>query len=169
MSTLHPPPAARAQRLQRKQDAFALFSAACYLGAWWLWGWRAALYALWSLSVKASRFDVVGWGQDMAEHNSDDEHKPTNSTYTWWNVLFCNTGYHAEHHTFPLRPFAQPPAARAVTWTRACSHVDSSVQSRGLERAARACAPSTLREASTVARPHSLRRRRRSPAATCRA
>jgi len=90
--------------LRTKQRAFALLSASCYLLVWWLWGPRACLFGLWSLAVKASRFDVVGWGQDMAEHNSDDDNKPTNTTHTVWNWIFCNTGYHAEHHSFPSVP-----------------------------------------------------------------
>jgi hypothetical protein len=49
--------------LQQKQNIFAVFSFACYVTVWYFMGWRSALFALWSLSVKASRFDVVGWGQ----------------------------------------------------------------------------------------------------------
>ena len=45
------------------QNIFAVFSFACYVTVWYFMGWRSALFALWSLSVKASRFDVVGWGQ----------------------------------------------------------------------------------------------------------
>eukprot|EP00310_Coccolithus_braarudii_P018694 CAMPEP_0183357496 /NCGR_PEP_ID=MMETSP0164_2-20130417/46459_1 /TAXON_ID=221442 /ORGANISM="Coccolithus pelagicus ssp braarudi, Strain PLY182g" /LENGTH=329 /DNA_ID=CAMNT_0025531123 /DNA_START=35 /DNA_END=1021 /DNA_ORIENTATION=- len=91
-------------RLQRKQDAFAILSIVCYAVVMWFWGWRASLFALWSLAVKASRFDVIGWGQDMAEHNSHDDSKPTNSTLTFWNWIFANTGYHTEHHSFPQVP-----------------------------------------------------------------
>ena len=67
------------------------------------------LFALWSLSVKASRFDVIGWGQDMAEHNAHDDSQPTNTTHTLWNWLFCNTGYHVEHHSFPTVPGCNLP------------------------------------------------------------
>lgn len=90
-----PPPVAAKQRL------FVLVSVCCYAASFRLLGWRSTLFALWSLSVKASRFDVVGWGQDAAEHNADADSCPTNSTYGLWNLLFCNTGYHAEHHSFP--------------------------------------------------------------------
>jgi len=50
----------------------------------------------------------------MAEHNADDTERPTNSTYTMWNVLFCNTGYHAEHHTFPNVPGCHLPRVTAA-------------------------------------------------------
>ena len=111
--------AARKQRfalppnVERKANWFAAASLGCYLLTWWLWGWRAMLFALWSLSVKASRFDVIGWGQDMAEHNADDA-APTNSTYTLWNLLFSNTGYHNEHHTFPSVPGCRLPEITAA-------------------------------------------------------
>ena len=88
-------------RLVAKKRAFVALSLACYSLCWQLCGWRAALFAVWSLAVKASRFDIVGWGQDAAEHNSHDASQPTNSTLTAWNWLFANTGYHTEHHSFP--------------------------------------------------------------------
>jgi sphingolipid delta-4 desaturase len=89
--------------LQTKKQAMLGVSVLCHAVAWAVWGWRAALVSLCSVGCKSSRFDVVGWGQDLAEHNPDEEH-PTNSTYTLWNWLFCNTGYHNEHHTFPTVP-----------------------------------------------------------------
>ena len=109
-SRFAPPPA-----VVRKQRALALLSVACHAAAWGVWGWRAALFSLWSVGVKSSRFDVVGWGQDMAEHNVGDDLHPTNSTYTVWNWLFCNTGYHNEHHTFPNVPGCYLPRITAAS------------------------------------------------------
>ena len=88
-------------RVLRKQNAFACLSVCVYALSFWTLGWRSTLFALWSLSVKASRFDVIGWGQDAAEHDPSSVEHPTFSTYGVWNLLFCNTGYHNEHHTFP--------------------------------------------------------------------
>ena len=63
----------------------------------------------------------------MAEHNPDDHEKPTNSTYTAWNFLFCNTGYHAEHHTFPAVPGCYLPrvSAAAPQYFRPCENTTS--------------------------------------------
>ena len=95
-------------RLAIKQRAFVGVSIAMYALCWRLCGLRACVFGLWSLAVKSSRFDVIGWGQDMAEHNAHDDarpkRRPTNTTHTAWNWLFCNTGYHTEHHTFPAVP-----------------------------------------------------------------
>merc|ERR1719231_477147 len=98
----------------------------CHAVAWAVWGWRAALVSLCSVGCKSSRFDVVGWGQDLAEHNPDEEH-PTNSTYTLWNWLFCNTGYHNEHHTFPTVPGCYlPRLTRAAPQTfKSCENTTS--------------------------------------------
>ena len=49
----------------------------------------------------------------MAEHNADPD-RPTNSTYTLWNAIFSNTGYHNEHHTFPSVPGCRLPAITAA-------------------------------------------------------
>lgn len=100
--------------LVRKQRVFVALSISCYAIVLCLWGWRACLCGLWSLAVKASRFDVVGWGQDMAEHNSHDDTQPTNTTHTAWNWLFCNTGYHTEHHSFPTVPGCYLPRIAAM-------------------------------------------------------
>lgn len=99
--------------LQRKARGLLVLSVLCHLAAWAAWGWRAALFSLCSVGCKSSRFDVVGWGQDIAEHNHED-HSPTNSTYTLWNWVFCNTGYHNEHHTFPNVPGCYLPRITAA-------------------------------------------------------
>ena len=99
--------------LQRKTRCLLAVSVLCHAAAWAAWGWRAALFSMCSVGCKSSRFDVVGWGQDIAEHNHD-EHNPTNSTYTLWNWIFCNTGYHNEHHTFPNVPGCALPRITAA-------------------------------------------------------
>jgi sphingolipid delta-4 desaturase len=48
----------------------------------------------------ASNWGITFRGQSIAEHHIYHQGK-TYSTYSWTNILFFNTGYHDEHHTFP--------------------------------------------------------------------
>ena len=52
-------------------------------------------------------------GHSHISYNADDA-APTNSTYTLWNLLFSNTGYHNEHHTFPSVPGCRLPEITAA-------------------------------------------------------
>ena len=108
-----------------KKRMFTVISLACYVACWLLLGWRATLFAAWSLAVKASRFDVIGWGQDVAEHNSSDPARPTNTTHTIWNWIFCNTGYHTEHHSFPNVPGCYLPQLSRASPEEFSAHVSS--------------------------------------------
>ena len=50
-------------------------------------------------------------GQSIAEHNIYQDGK-TYSTYRWTNILFFNTGYHDEHHTFASVPWIYLPKVK---------------------------------------------------------
>ena len=52
-------------------------------------------------------------GQILSEHPDGNLDLPTRSTYGFWNLLFFNTGYHDEHHTFPGVAWNRLPALRA--------------------------------------------------------
>jgi sphingolipid delta-4 desaturase len=76
-----------------------------------IWGW---LYHNWSLSLFLGKFGITNLGQSLSEHDGDDDVNPTYSDYRFTNLLFFNTGYHNEHHTFPNIPWSRLPALRAL-------------------------------------------------------
>ena len=104
---------------QAKMYTFQTLSAATIgLGFYYL-GWRSMLYHFLCLSFETNAFVSV-WrtGQDAAEHNPDDDDRPTNSHYYWlYNLLFFNTGYHNEHHTFPTVAWVRLPALKKIAPT----------------------------------------------------
>ena len=71
-----------------------------YIFAWLAIAPQAALYLFWSLTLMAGNWGITFRGQSIAEHHIYQQGK-TYSTYSWTNILFFNTGYHDEHHTFP--------------------------------------------------------------------
>jgi len=112
--SVRPPRFQLPAHLARKKYAFLTLSVVCYVVCAWAWGWRAMVFALWSLAVKVSRFDIIAWGQDIAEHNSDNDDHPTNSTKSIFNWIFANTGYHTEHHSFGNVPGCYLPRLTAA-------------------------------------------------------
>ena len=74
---------------------------------------QAALYLFWSLTLMASNWGITFRGQSIAEHNIYHQGK-TFSTYSWTNILFFNTGYHDEHHTFPNVPWIHLPKIKQI-------------------------------------------------------
>lgn len=80
----------------------------------WLFGFWGWLYHNWSLSLFLGKFGVTNLGQSLSEHEGDDESNPTYSDYRITNLLFFNTGYHNEHHTFPNVPWTRLPMLRKI-------------------------------------------------------
>jgi sphingolipid 4-desaturase/C4-monooxygenase len=82
----------------------------------YFFGWRSMMYHFLCLSFETNAFVSV-WrtGQDVAEHNANEDDRPTNSHYYWlYNFLFLNTGYHNEHHTFPQIAGPRLPALKKL-------------------------------------------------------
>ncbi len=85
-----------------------------------LWGGLAALAPafLWSSYLPGFAFGLGLCGV----HGFFEHHGGTTSCYgRVWNLLFCNDGYHVEHHAHPQLPSAdlphvREPAARASRW-----------------------------------------------------
>jgi len=76
-------------------------------------GWTGVILQLWALSFYVSPLHIWLKGQDIAEHLTQQD-VPTYSTYRPVpNLLFFNTGYHDEHHTFPLIPWVHLPTLQA--------------------------------------------------------
>ena len=90
-----------------------LTSIILYIAAWLLISPQAALYLFWSLTLMASNWGITFRGQSIAEHHIYQQGK-TYSTYRWTNVLFFNTGYHDEHHTFPHVPWIYLPKIKQI-------------------------------------------------------
>jgi sphingolipid 4-desaturase/C4-monooxygenase len=84
-----------------------------YSVAWIFIGWQATLYLFWSLSWLSSNWGVTFSGQSISEHHIYQKGK-TYSTYHWTNILFFNTGYHDEHHTFPNVPWIYLPKLKEI-------------------------------------------------------
>jgi sphingolipid 4-desaturase/C4-monooxygenase len=84
-----------------------------YSLAWFFMGWQATLYFFWSLSWLIGNWGVTFSGQSIAEHHIYQQGK-TYSTYHWTNVLFFNTGYHDEHHTFPNIAWVHLPKIKRI-------------------------------------------------------
>ena len=84
-----------------------------YAIAWYFISWQAALYLFWSLTLVISYWGITFKGQSIAEHNIYQTGK-TFSTYQWTNVLFFNTGYHDEHHTFPNVAWVHLPKLKKI-------------------------------------------------------
>jgi sphingolipid delta-4 desaturase len=92
---------------------FIATSAILYALAWVLIGGKASLYLFWSLSLMVSYWGITFSGQSIAEHHIYQNGK-TYSTYHWTNILFFNTGYHDEHHTFPDVPWVYLPKIKQI-------------------------------------------------------
>ena len=75
--------------------------------------WQAALYLFWSLTTVIGCWAVTFKGQSIAEHNIYQTGK-TYSTYQWTNLIFFNTGYHDEHHTFANVPWIYLPKLKEI-------------------------------------------------------
>ena len=90
-----------------------LTSFGLYICAWFLISPQAALYLFWSLTLMASNWGITFRGQSIAEHHIYQQGK-TYSTYSWTNILFFNTGYHDEHHTFPNVPWIHLPKIKRI-------------------------------------------------------
>jgi len=75
-------------------------------------GVYATIIQVWALGIYVSPWGIWVKGQSIAEHLTQ-HHVPTLSTYNpILNLLFFNTGYHDEHHTFPLLPWIYLPMLR---------------------------------------------------------
>lgn len=97
------------------------------LGFYFL-GWRSMIYHFLCLSFETNAFVSV-WrtGQDVAEHNPNEDDRPTNSHYYWlYNLLFLNTGYHNEHHTFPQIAGPRLPALKKLAPEFFTSEIETS-------------------------------------------
>lgn len=90
-----------------------LISFSLYACAWFLISPQAALYLFWSLTLMGSNWGITFRGQSIAEHHIYQQGK-TYSTYSWTNILFFNTGYHDEHHTFPKVPWIYLPQIKHI-------------------------------------------------------
>jgi len=79
-------------------------------------GWRSLFYHLLCISFESNKIlSIWRLGQNIAEHNTDNDEQPTNSTYNFlFNFLFFNTGYHNEHHTFPTIPWRRLPELKKL-------------------------------------------------------
>ncbi|MEL6927163.1 MAG: fatty acid desaturase [Cyanobacteria bacterium J06600_6] len=88
-------------------------SLSLYLFAYLAISPQAALYLFWSLTLMASNWGITFRGQSIAEHHIYHQGK-TFSTYSWTNIPFFNTGYHDEHHTFPLVPWVHLPKIKQI-------------------------------------------------------
>ncbi len=75
-------------------------------------GWLGWLYHNWALSLFLGKMGVFNLGQSLSEHDGDDERHPTYSDYRAQNLILFNTGYHAEHHTFPNVAWNRLPSLR---------------------------------------------------------
>jgi sphingolipid delta-4 desaturase len=75
-------------------------------------GWLGWLYHNWSLSLFLGKMGVSNLGQSLSEHDGDDDRNPTYSDYRAQNLILFNTGYHAEHHTFPNVAWNRLPRLR---------------------------------------------------------
>lgn len=84
-----------------------------YSLAWYFIGWKASLYLFWSLTLMVGNWGVTFKGQSICEHHIYQEGK-TYSTYSWTNILFFNTGYHDEHHTFANIPWIHLPKVKLI-------------------------------------------------------
>lgn len=84
-----------------------------YVLAWGLIGWKASLYFFWTVSLMVGYWGITFSGQSISEHNIYNQGK-TYSTYHWSNILFFNTGYHDEHHTFPEVPWVHLPKIKQI-------------------------------------------------------
>jgi len=77
-------------------------------------GWVGSLMQVWTLSIYLSSWSVWRKGQSIAEHVTQSE-VPTYSTMgLLMNSVFFNTGYHDEHHTFPLVSWMYLPKLKAL-------------------------------------------------------
>ncbi len=93
---------------------FVAVSVAALLFLWLAFGWTAALYQVWSLSIFRGKAGITNLGQSLAEHPGDDTENPTRSQYGWLNWVLFNTGYHHEHHTYPQVPWTRLPRLKAL-------------------------------------------------------
>lgn len=88
-------------------------SISLYAIAWYFISWQAFLYLFWSLTLMVGNWGVTFKGQSIAEHHINGDRK-TYSTYHWTNLLFFNTGYHDEHHTFANIAWIHLPKVKAI-------------------------------------------------------
>jgi len=66
----------------------------------------ALMIQLWALGMYVSPWSVWRKGQSIAEHITQCKNPaPTYTTPGWLNTVFFGTGYHDEHHTFPMLPW----------------------------------------------------------------
>jgi len=68
----------------------------------------ALMIQVWSLGIYISPWSVWRKGQSIAEHITQCSNPaPTYTTPGWFfNTVFWGTGFHDEHHTFPMMPWA---------------------------------------------------------------
>ena len=79
--------------------------------------YKFLLFRIWSASIYSGKFSIMRRGQSISEHKAEEynSNSPTKSTYCFWsNVLFFNTGYHDEHHTFPAVPWKYLPKIKEI-------------------------------------------------------
>jgi sphingolipid 4-desaturase/C4-monooxygenase len=93
---------------------FVAVSAATLIFLLFAFGWLAALYQIWSISLFRGKAGVTNLGQSLSEHPGDDEVNPTRSRYGWINWILFNTGYHHEHHVFPNVAWSRLPKLTAI-------------------------------------------------------
>lgn len=74
------------------------------------------LLKLWSMGMYVGPYNIWRKGQSIAEHITNYHNPaPTYTSPSWWsNVPFFNTGYHDEHHTFPMVPWIHLPKLKAA-------------------------------------------------------
>ena len=77
-------------------------------------GWSVAMVLVPSLLATVYLPGLLG-GALLAALQGHYEHRggTTSIHARWWNLLFCNDGFHVEHHAAPARHWRELPAHRA--------------------------------------------------------
>lgn len=78
---------------------------------------KIILFKIWTLSIYQGKFSIFRRGQSISEHYVENYNSyiPTQSTYGFIENLFgFNTGYHDEHHTFPLVSWYYLPSIKNI-------------------------------------------------------
>lgn len=78
-------------------------------------GWHAILLAIWTLALYDSVWSFWRKGQSIAEHITSNRTPTFTSPALFHNLVFFNTGYHDEHHTFPMIPWIYLPVLKNIS------------------------------------------------------
>jgi sphingolipid delta-4 desaturase len=93
-------------------SSFLIFSYLLFCGYY-----KMFLFKIWTLSIYQGKFSIFRRGQSISEHYVEKYNNdvPTQSTYGFIeNLIGFNTGYHDEHHTFPLVSWYYLPRLKKI-------------------------------------------------------